>query len=205
MKILQQIILGFYLVTYFIICLSIGLFGYEFISYYARIEKIAFLPYTTVLSVIGGIAVFVMVILALLSRWIIPRGQKSRVVLLLIIWILIGGGYKCLKLPNNYEVDRFRHIISNVTGFDKQQNTVTDQRRSPKLRDISMRPENTTFEGERYLKTEVIRQFNLPLKLRFAAGNLESKKVDTIPIKITCFNEKALTKTDIYTLKPIIC
>jgi hypothetical protein len=143
----------------------------------------------------SGIAFLVTIVFGVLSKWIIPKGSKSRAVLLLVVWILILGGYKGLKLPNNYEVDRSRHIITKVTGFDKQQNTITDQRRSQKLRDIPMRPENTNFKGERYLKTEIIRQFDLPLKLRFAAGNLESKKVDTIPVKINCINETAQQKT----------
>jgi hypothetical protein len=149
----------------------------------------------------SGIAVFVTIVFGVLSKWIIPNRTKSRVILLLAVWILILGSYKGLKLPNNYEVDRSRHIITKVTGFDKQQNTIADQRRSPKLRDIPLRPDNTTFNGEHYTKIEVIRQFDLPLKLRFAAGNLESKKVDTIPVKINCISETVPVKTDIINVK----
>jgi hypothetical protein len=149
----------------------------------------------------SGIAIFVTIIAGLLSRWIIPRGQKSRIILLLAVWIFILGGYKCLKLPNNYEVDRSRHILTKVTGVNKKHETITDQAYPPKVRDIPMRPQNTTFEGEHYLKTEIIRQFNLPLKLRFAAGNLESKSVDTIPVTINCISETAQPKTDVVNVK----
>ncbi|MDR2169116.1 MAG: hypothetical protein LBP59_03145 [Planctomycetaceae bacterium] len=199
MKNLQQIIFGFYLLTYFIICLSIGLFGYEFISYYGRVDKLAFLPDNVVLASICGVAIFVTIILGLISRWLIPSALKTRIVLLFTIWLLILGAYKGLKLPDNYEVDRYRHIITNVTGFDEEQNSITNQRR--KIHDIMLRPENTNFAGERYFKTEIIRQFNLPIKLRFAAGNLLSKKVDTIPIKINCAGESTQQKTDIINVK----